>query len=159
VRYFKAICRLTSLACYGLSLVIAHHVQPIAAKAYNDLCASQGITFGEGPSINALGITLLVLAFPLLLARSRILAVVNLGLGLITMSGAIALLRTAGDIPYECFTTMGTYEDNTSGLAGFGMWVFYVALLSYVFLLVDLAIWCISKLIQLKRTLRPMKAV
>jgi hypothetical protein len=33
---------IASGVAYGVSLLIAHHVQPIAAKTYNDLCAIQG---------------------------------------------------------------------------------------------------------------------
>jgi hypothetical protein len=147
MRDFRMMCRLASLLCYGLSLFIVHQVHPIAAKAYNDLCSSQGVTFGEGRSVNFLGITLVVFAIPLFLARNHVLIITNLVIGLITILGAISLLYTAGDTPYECFTQAGTYEDHTSGLDGFELWFCFAALLSYVLLLVDLAIWCVRKLI------------
>jgi hypothetical protein len=159
MRNFGVMCRLASLVCYGLSLLIVHHVHPIAAKAYNDLCSSQGVTFGEGHSVIFLGITLIVFAIPLFLARSRALIVTNLVVGLITIFGAISLLHTAGNTPYECFTTMGTYEDHTSGLDGFEFWLCFTVLLSYVLLLVDLAIWGVRKLIASDRTLRRTEAI
>jgi hypothetical protein len=50
-RYLRAGSRLVGLAAYGLSFVILVHVQPIAAKAYNDLCAAQGMSLAkESPS-------------------------------------------------------------------------------------------------------------
>lgn len=145
-------CRFASLLLYGLSLLVVHHAQPIAAKAYNDQCSSQGMTFGDGLPANFLGMTLVIVALPLLLARSNALVLINLILGLITIGGAGSLLGTAGNTPYECFTQAGTYEDHTSGLDGFSMWFGFAALLLYVLLVVDLTIWGFRKLIALKRT-------
>jgi hypothetical protein len=123
----------------------------MAAKAYNDLCSSQGTTFGEGLSVYFLGVTLIIIALPLFLARSNALVLANLIAGLITICSAGLLLGTAANTPYECFTQAGTYEDNTSGLAGFEMWLVFAALLSYVLLVVDLAIWSVRKLIASQR--------
>jgi hypothetical protein len=147
VGYFRTICRLASLVAYGLSLLILHHVHPIAAKAYDDQCSSQGMTFGEGYSIRDLGITIIVLAVPLFLAHSKALIATNLIIGLTVISAASALLYTAGNTPYECFTTMGTYEDHTSGLEGFELWLVAAAFFSYVLLVIDLAIWSAKRLI------------
>jgi hypothetical protein len=138
--------RLASLLFYGLSLLIIHHAQPMAAKAYNDLCSSQGTTFGEGLSVNFLGVMLIIVALSLFLARSNALVLTNLIAGLITICGAGSLLSTASNTPYECFTQAGTYEDHTSGLDGFEMWLVFATLLSYVLLVVDLAIWSVRKL-------------
>lgn len=148
--YFRTVCRLVSLVAYGLSLLILRHVHPIAAKAYDDLCSSQGMTFGEGHSARDLGITIIVFAFPIFLARSNALIATNLIIGLITISAASALLYTAGSTPYECFTTMGTYEDNTSGLDGFEWWLAFAAFFSYVLLAMDTAIWSVKKLIAFR---------
>jgi hypothetical protein len=52
MRNIRVICRLASLLLLGLSLLIVHHAQPIVAQAYNDLCSSQGMTFGEGLSVS-----------------------------------------------------------------------------------------------------------
>jgi hypothetical protein len=114
--YFRTVCRLASLVSYGLSLLILHHVHPIAAKAYDDLCSRQGITFGDGHSVRDLGITIIVFAVPLFLARSNALIATNLIIGLTIILAASSLFSTAGNTPYECFTTMGIYEDRTSGL-------------------------------------------
>ena len=111
----------------GFRSSFVHHVHPIAAKAYDDLCSSQGVTFGEGHSVRDLGITIVVFAVPIFLARSNALIVANLIVGLTTILGASALLHTAGNTPYECFTTMGMYEDNTSGLDGFEFWLVVAA--------------------------------
>jgi hypothetical protein len=110
--HFGTICRSASLLAQGLSLVIFHHVQPIAAKVYNGLCAAEGITYPVGPTHEGLGITMIAVAVPLLLARSNVLIVVNLITSFITVFGAGTLLSTAGDTPYECFTSSGTYEDH-----------------------------------------------
>lgn len=158
-RNFGMMCRLVSLVFYGLSLVLVHHVHPIAAKAYNDLCSTQGVTFGEGHSVIFFGITLVVLAIPLFLARSRALIVTNLVVSLITNLGAISLLDTAGITPYECFTTMGTYEDHTSGLDGFEFWLCFAALLTYLLLLTDLAIWGVRKLTAWDRSRQRTEAI
>jgi hypothetical protein len=144
--YLRTMCRLASLLAYGLALLIVHHVHPIAAKAYDDLCSRQGITFGEGHSVRDLGITIIVFAVPLFLARSNALIVANLIVSVATILGASALLYSAGNTPYECFTTMGTYEDHTSGLEGFEFWLVVAAFFSYVLLLIDLAIWSVKRL-------------
>ncbi|MBU6463181.1 MAG: hypothetical protein KGK01_01740 [Bradyrhizobium sp.] len=138
---------MASLVCYGLTLLLFHHAYSIAAKAYNDLCSSQGITFWEGYSVNYLGITLIVVATPLFLARSQALIAVNLLLGLITILIATSLLVSAEKTPYECYTTMGIYEDRTSGLSDVDDWFTLATFLSYLLLLVDLAIWGARKLI------------
>ncbi len=143
---FRAICRLASVLAYGLSLLIVYYAQPIAAKVYNDLCATQGTTFVEGLSVRSIGIIMIAIAVPLLLSRSNTLVVVNVIISLITVLAASALLSTAGNTPYECFTTSGTYEDHTSGLEGFSFWLVAVVFFSYVLLLIDLVIWAIRKL-------------
>jgi hypothetical protein len=141
-----SIGRSASFVAYGLSLLVIHHAEPIAAKAYNDLCASQGRTFGEGASIETLGVILIVIALPLISARSNVLIAVNLALSLLTLIlGAGGPLLTAGNTPYECFTQAGTYEDHTSGLDDFESWVLVVIFFSYLFLLVDLIIWAVKK--------------
>jgi hypothetical protein len=147
VGYFRTMCRLASLVAYGLSLLILHHVHPIAAKAYDDLCSSQGMTFYEGYSVRDLGITIIVIAVPLFLARSKAVIATNLIIGLTVISAASTLLYAAGNTPYECFTTMGTYEDHTSGLDGFELWLVVAAFFSYVLLVIDLAIWSAKMLI------------
>jgi hypothetical protein len=143
----KTIYRLACLVAYGISLLSLHFAEPIAAKAYNDLCSSQGTTFGTREPIGDLVVGLIVLAIPLFLARSNALILTNLAIGSITVLAAGGLLISAGDTPYECFTQAGTYEDHTSGLDGFEMWLFFAAFLSYVLLVTDLAIWCAKKLI------------
>ena len=148
--YVRVTCRLASLLAYGLSLIIVHHVQPIAAKAYDDLCSSQGVTFGEGHSVGYFGIAMLVFAVPIFFARSNALIVTNLIVALATILGAISLLQTAGNTPYECFTTMGLYEDRTSGLDGFDFWLVVAAFFSYVLLLIDLAIWSVKGLLAVR---------
>ncbi len=119
----------------------------MAAKAYDDLCASEGITFGEGYSVRDFGIAIVVFAAPLVLARSRVLIATNLIIALIVTFTASTLLTTAGNIPYECFTSMGTYEDHTSGLEDFTLIAFFATCLAYALLIIDLAIWGIRKLI------------
>jgi hypothetical protein len=136
--------RLLSPLSYGLSLLIFEHAQPIAAKVYDDLCASQGVTFGKGEPIGTLIIAWVLIVAPLVLARSKILVLGNLVASLLTLLGACSLLFTAGNEPYECFTQAGTYEDNTSGLEGFSFWFAFVLLFSYALLLVDLTIWAVK---------------
>jgi len=157
-RHFRAGFRLASAVAYGVSFFIAHYVQPIAAKAYNDLCALQGMTFGDGLPVREIEIFAIALAVLLLLARSNILVVVNLIGSLITVLGASTLLSTAGNTPYECFTSQGTYEDNTSGLYGFGFWLVAVVFLSYIALLIDLLIWAIRKAVAFRAESRRQTA-
>ena len=96
--YLRITCRLASLLAYGLSFAVVHRVQPIAAKAYNDLCSIQGVTFGDGHSVGYLCITTLVFTLPIFLARSNALIGANLIVALATILGAISLLHTAGNI-------------------------------------------------------------
>jgi hypothetical protein len=101
-------------------------------------------------SVRDLGITIIVFAVPLFLARSNALIATNLIIGLTTISAASVLLYTAGNAPYECFTTMGTYEDHTSGLDGFELWLVAAAFFSYVLLVIDMAIWSVKRLIAFR---------
>jgi hypothetical protein len=137
---FGRVCRIACAVAYGLSLGIVHHVQPIAAHVYNDMCSSRGITFAQGYSVLQLGMAAIVLTLPALLARSRVAIAVNLLLGLVTLYVAMTLFATAGNTPYECFTANGWYEDRTSGLDDFEFRLIVVALLSYIVLLFDLSI-------------------
>jgi len=150
IGYVRTVCRLASLVAYGLSLLILHHVHPIAAKAYDDLCSRQYMTFGEGHSVRDLCIAIVVLAVPVILARSNALIATNLILGLISIWAANSLFYTAGNTPYECLTTMGTYEDHTSGLDGFEFWLIAAAFFSYVLLVIDLAFWSAKLLLAFR---------
>ncbi|MCC8953407.1 hypothetical protein H8B02_08020 [Bradyrhizobium sp. Pear77] len=144
-RHVQLVCKLTSIGAYGLSLAIFHNVQPIAAKAYNDLCQSQGMTFGDGEPVNILVVAIIVITVPLLIARSNAVVTTNLTLALGTALGAVGLRYTAGDTPYECFTTGGTYEDHTSGLEGFEFWFIFVVVVSCILLLIDWTVWALRR--------------
>ena len=137
--------RLATLAAYGVSLIFLHYAELLAEKVYDDLCTSEGITFGKPTSIMVLAAILFVFSVPTLLARSRALIVANLATSLITAGGAVLLLFTASDTPYECFTMGGTYEDHTSGLPEFTFWGIFVLLLSFALLAIDLSVWAIRK--------------
>lgn len=158
MRSLRVTCRLASLLFYSLSLLVVHHAHPTAAKAYNDLCSSQGMTFGDGPSVNFLGMILITFAFPQLLARSNAVILTNFIVGLITIWSAWLLLQTAANTPYECFTQAGTYEDHTSGLDGFELWFGFAGLLSYVLLVVDLTVWSVRTVIGRHRRLNERTA-
>jgi hypothetical protein len=150
--YLRAFARIASLLACGVSLLTVYYLQPIAAKVYNDLCASQGMTYPGGESVQTLGILMLLIAVPILLARSNLLVFINLYISLMTVLLANALRSTAGNTPYECFTIMGTYEDRTSGLENF-VWSFLaVCLFSNLLLLIDLGIWVGRKLVTLWAT-------
>jgi hypothetical protein len=138
--------RLASLIAYSLSLLILYFAEPVAEEAYNGLCSSQGMAFPPGETVGALAVGLIVFAIPLFLARSNAAIFANLTMGSITVLAAAGLLGTAGDTPYECFTQAGTYEDHTSGLDGFGLWLAAATFFSYVLLLIDLAIWGVKRL-------------
>jgi len=88
---------------------------------------------------------MIIIAVPIRLARSSVLIFINLCISLITLWAANGLRFTVGNRPYECFTSMGTYEDHTSGLEEFSLWLGAVCFFPYVFLLIDLAIWWIGK--------------
>ncbi|WP_035647742.1 hypothetical protein [Bradyrhizobium sp. ORS 285] len=134
----RTFCRFASLLAYGGALSIYHHAQPIAAKAYNEPCAGQGMLFGEPTSVGALLLVLLVAAVPVLLVRGTASVMLNLGLGLVELVAAMSLLATAGRPPYECFTQAGTYEDHVSGLGEFELASVLLVLLSHLLLAVDL---------------------
>jgi hypothetical protein len=112
----------------------------LAEKAYDDLCSREGITFYEPTSAMSLVLFMIVFSAPTLLARSRALVVANLMASLITAAGAVLLLFTASNTPYECFTTSGTYEDHTSGLEEFTLWGVFVLLVSFALLFIDLSV-------------------
>jgi hypothetical protein len=149
MRNLKVTCQLASPLFYGLSLLIYHQALPIAIKAHNDLCSSQGVTLGEGFKFPSM--VLITIAAPLLLARSNALVLINLVGGLITIGDAVSLLHTAANTPHECFTQAQTYEDRTSGIWGFEMWLTFAILLSYILLVIDLTIWGVRKLVTSRR--------
>ena len=124
-------CRLLTLSAYGGSLILLHQAELVAGKVYNELCSMEGIRFGKPMSATTLILAMVGLSVPTLLARSRALVVTNLAAGVITIGGAVLLLFTASDTPYECFTMGGDYEDHTSGLGEFGLWGAFVFLLSF----------------------------
>ena len=104
---FTVKCRLATLAAYGVSLIFLHYAESLAEKVYDDLCSSEGITFAKPTSVLSLVVVLVVFSVPTLLARSRAVIVANLTTSLITAGGAVLLLFTASDTPYECFTMGG----------------------------------------------------
>lgn len=144
--------RFASLLFYSLSLLIFYCAQPIAAKAFNDLCSSQGITFHDSETTKVLIAAFVLVVPPIFLGRSSALVTTNLILGAITIFVAGSLLGTAANTPYECFTQAGTYEDHTSGLDGSEMWFTLAAALSYFLLTIDLAVWSVRKLANLRRS-------
>ncbi|MGJ4998429.1 hypothetical protein ACQR0Z_28660 [Bradyrhizobium sp. HKCCYLS3077] len=139
-KWLRAFCRFASLLGYGGALAIYHHAQPMAAKAYNDLCAGQSMIFYGATPIIWLGVALLVAGVPAVLVRGAVSLVLNLVLGLVALRAGISLLGTAGQPPYECFTQAGTYEDNVSGLGDFELLSTLLVLLSYVLLVAELVI-------------------
>lgn len=152
MRNLKTSLRFAPLLFYSFSVLVIGYAHPVAAKAYNDLCSSQGMSFGEGLSAGFLCMALAIVALPPFLARSTALVVANFIIGLVTISGAGLVLHTAANIPYECFTQAGTYEDHTSGLDGFVLWFAFAAVVAYVLLVVDLTIWGVRKLMASQGT-------
>jgi len=139
-------CRLAALAAYGVSLILFHFAELHAEKVYDDLCSHEGITFGEPSPILTLVAILAVFSVPTLLARSRAMIFAGLTASLTTVAGAVLLLFTASDTPYECFTMGGTYEDHTSGLLEFTLWSVVIVLASFAFLVIDLPVSGLRKL-------------
>jgi hypothetical protein len=137
--------RLATLAAYGSSLIFLHCAEFLAEKVYDDLCLREGIRFAKPMSAMSLVLIMVVFSLPTLLARSRALIIANLTASLITAGGAVLLLFTASDIPYECFTMGGDYEDHTSGLTEFTLWGAFILLLSFAFLFVDLSVWALKR--------------
>lgn len=93
----------------------------------------------------ALMLIMVFFSIPPLLARGRPLITANLAAGLLTAAASTLLLSTASDVPYECFTMGGDYEDHTSGLGEFTLWGAFVLLLSFALLFVELSIWAVRK--------------
>jgi hypothetical protein len=144
--------RLVAISAYALSLFIFYWVHPIAEKAYNDLCRVHGMTFAERPSLQFLSAVMLVIAIPALLARSKILTIVNAIVGIQILFVACMLFSTVSNTPYQCFTSFGTYEDHTSGLNDFEMWFFFATVFSYVLLFADLGIWSMKRVLAFRAT-------
>ena len=144
--YFRASCRFASLLAYAGSILIYYYAAPMAAKAYNDLCALEaGTVLPDVESVKFLGRAMIALAVPVLLARSKTLLIINLSISLITALWAGTLLSTAGRTPFECFSSGGSYDDRTSGLEEFFLWFVFVVFLSCVLLVLDLVIWAERK--------------
>src|ERR1700761_8260387 len=104
MRNLTVLYRVASLFVFGISLLIFHHTWPIGARAYNDLCSSQGAAFGEEPSVKLLGAAFITVVVPTFLASSNAFVIANLVIGLITICFAVSLLHTTANTPYECFT-------------------------------------------------------
>ena len=145
--HIRPISRTASLLAPALSLFIFWYVQPWAVKAYNDLCASQGMLYPGEWSAKYCAVLLAVIAVPVLAARSNLLVGINLMLSLAMALGAACLLTTAGNTPFECFSVAGHYNDRTSGLEDFDFWYFLLVPASYCLLLIDLIVWGARKMI------------
>jgi len=111
---FRIIFRLATLVAYSGSLILLHHAEFLAESVYDNLCSREGIAFDKPISATGLALVMVVLSIPTVLARSRALIAANLVASLFTVAGALLLLSTASDTPYECFTMGGTYEDHTA---------------------------------------------
>jgi hypothetical protein len=152
--YFRTGCRVASLLACGFALLIYLHVLPIAAKAYNDLCQGQGVNFAsmgfpDQLPLEHLAALLAINAVPILLARSSPLIVANLAMCLIVALRAGALPSTAGNTPFECFSSFGNYEDRTAGIGEFHFWAAFFLYAAVAFLLIDWAAWAVRKAIGL----------
>jgi len=142
---FRIIFRLATLVAYSGSLILLHHAEFLAESVYDNLCSREGIAFDKPISATGLALVMVVLSIPTVLARSRALIAANLVASLFTVAGALLLLSTASDTPYECFTMGGTYEDHTSGLGEFALWGGFVMFASFALLFTDLSVWAVKK--------------
>lgn len=151
IGHYKIILRIFGLVLYALSLPVPHHLYPIAAKAYDELCSSQGMVFVDAPPSFAQDvITIVILAVPLVFARSTVVVATNAIFALVTASMAAHLFKTAGNTPYECFTINGWYQDRTSGLDDFEWWILSAGVFSCILLLADWSIWLVRKPMMFK---------
>jgi hypothetical protein len=131
-----------------LAALIYYHAGALALDTYNEACAIGDRfvdSFQDPPS--TLTWALLILAMPVLFARSGLLIKTNAVFSLVTLLCAAHLFISTKTLPDECVTTSGTYEDHASGLGEFVLFVLLVILLSYVFAAIDLLTWGVRLLV------------
>ncbi|MGY3448754.1 hypothetical protein [Bradyrhizobium sp. USDA 4353] len=68
----RKICRFAGVLAYAGAMLVYRHAQPIAGKAYDDFCASQGMAFGQPTPVSDLCVILLVAALPMVLVRGTV---------------------------------------------------------------------------------------
>jgi hypothetical protein len=136
--------RATCLLAYGLSLFIFYRVQPMPGKAYDALCAAQGVTYLS--SVRELLTTFAILFAVTLGARSTTLIIVNVFVSALTLLAAIRLLSSGSNMSYECF-----YADHTSALEYFGFGVGIASGMLTLFLGIDLVFWAVKNLTSVRR--------
>lgn len=140
--------RLGGLLAYGFALLVGLYGASLASNAYHKVCEKE-VTWAATDPLQAVGFALIVIVvviLPTLLARSNALVAVNLCLGLLTAVFAFLFLFTAGTLPYECYSSGGSYEDHVSGLPEFTFYIIFVVVISYVFILLDWSIWAVRNL-------------
>jgi hypothetical protein len=150
--------RLVGVLAYGGIAPIYLHAESVAARVYNAACAMEGMTYPWETSPLQECVAVMILTLPIVLARARISIIAHLSIALVSLFSAFSLLSTADTPPYECFTQGGTYEDNVSGVEGFGYYILLVFVVSYIWALIDLLIWSARKLAHLLTRLRAAQA-
>jgi hypothetical protein len=138
--------RLVGVLAYGCIAPIYLYAESLRAQVYDGVCAKEGMTFGVGTTPREAGIAIMIIAAPLLLARANISIGMNVSIALASLFFALFLPSTAKTSPYECFTQAGTYEDNVSGVDGFGYYLLLVVVVSYIWVFIDLLVWGVRKL-------------
>jgi hypothetical protein len=120
----------------------------LASNAYHQVCEKEVTWAATDPhrEVGFVLIMIVVVMLPTLLARSKALVKVNLCLGLLTALFAFLLLSTAGTLPDECYSSGGSYEDHVSGVPEFTFYLIFVAVISYVFVVLDWSIWAVRNL-------------
>jgi hypothetical protein len=151
-RHARSIYRAASLLSYGAVALILPYVGSIALAAYNDACEIgdrfvDGRYFGAHESVIGLQ-TGLVIAIPILLARSKPIIQANAIVALLTLVLALGLVFTARTPPYECVTMGGDYEDHASGLPEFWLLAIFLFFISCVLVVIDLFRWAFLRLVK-----------
>jgi hypothetical protein len=147
-RRARVMCRLVGLLAYGFVEIIYIHAQSTAFTAYNDVCSPEHRLFVQFYAPEGLAIQWMMLALPILLARSDLIIKANLIMSLSAAVFAVRLLFSAQTPPTECVSMGGTYEDRASGLDEFGLYLLLLFVLSYIFVLVDLFGWAFRRLVH-----------
>lgn len=140
--------RLGGVLAYGLALLVGFYGASLASSAYYKVCEKE-VSWAAPDPLREVGFALIIIVvvmLPTLLARSNALVKVNLCLGLLTALFAFLLLSTAATLPDECYSSGGSYEDHVSRVPEFTFYLIFVAVISYVFVLLDWLIWAVRKL-------------
>lgn len=142
-RTIKYLCRVASLAAYGIVAPLYAQAAELMVRAYNERCHNDAPMWPmpDRDFLWPFFEPLLLMLIPVVCSRRNSTIGTNLFLSIVTLLWALRLQVTAATPPYQCYTMGGSYEDHVSGLPEFEMCFLLFMVISYALFLADWCVW------------------